>query len=433
MRFDALLTLLLLLGFSTLRIDACTDILVTPGASVDGSAMIAYNADSPTLFGYIYHYPASTYGTGTMRQVYDWDSGVYLGEIPEAAATYNVIGNTNEHGLVIGESTFGGVAVLAMNQSGAILDYGSLIYMTLQRSKTVVEAIHTMVGLMDTYGYYSAGESLSLADHSGQVWMMEMIGRGSDYYVHGKRKMGAVWVAVRIPDGSVAAHANHARITTFPRDDPDNCLYAPDVVDVAIHYGLYPADADPLEFSFSDIYNPLDFVGARQGEARVWSLFSQIADDDGAFQNQYEKYASGMDLNNRMPLFIQPFHQLSVRDIIHLFSSHYEGTTLDGSLDVGAGLFASPYRPRPLVWEYQDSNSTNNDRWSGRYHNERMVATVKTGFSMLAQIRTHLPAALSVVSWYSLDDSSTSPRVPVFSSSRQVASLMLDAGVKMGW
>lgn len=196
-----------------------------------------------------------------MRKVYDWDSGVYLGDIPEVDETYNVVGNSNEHGLVIGESTFGGIAPLAWNQSGAIIDYGSLIYITLQRSKTVQEAIHTMVGLMDTYGYASGGESFSLTDKSGQVWMMEVIGRGNEL------SKGAVWVAQRIPDGAVAAHANQARITTFPRNDPENCLYAEDVVDVAIHYGLYtpdPSDPDHTNFSFSDVYNPLSFVSARQ-------------------------------------------------------------------------------------------------------------------------------------------------------------------------
>jgi dipeptidase len=249
---------------------ACTDILVTPGASADGSAMIAYNADSPTLYGVLYHYPkktttnhpnaTTTTTTRTKRKVYDWDSGVYLGEIDEVDddETYNVVGNANEHGLVIGESTFGGVAVLAGTQTDAKMDYGSLIYITLQRAKTCREAIHIMSHLMDEYGYYSAGESFSLADATtGEVWIMEVIGRGNDYYMNGKeKKLGAVWVAVQIPDGAVAAHANQARITTFPRNDPDHCLYADDVLDVAVHYGLYPATANPDDFSFSDVYDP---------------------------------------------------------------------------------------------------------------------------------------------------------------------------------
>jgi dipeptidase len=248
---SALNSMLLLLW--ALSIQGCTDILVTPGASADGTAMIAYNADSPLLFGSLYHYPPTSGLGGTDRPVYDWDSGVYQGVISEVNRTFNVVGNSNEFGLVIGESTFGGVPMLAWNQSGAILDYGSLIYITLQRARTARQAIHVMSNLLDTYGYSSGGESFSIADHfTGDVWYMEVISRGNTY-----GKKGAVWVAQRLPDGAVSAHANHARITQFPRNDPKNCLYADDVVDVAIHYGLYPADADPLEFSFSDAYDPL--------------------------------------------------------------------------------------------------------------------------------------------------------------------------------
>lgn len=403
--------------------EACTDILVTPAASADGSAMIAYNADSPTLYGTIYHYPATNITSNSttkvnvnvnvMRKVYDWDSGVYLGEIPQLPETYNVVGNSNEHGLVIGESTFGGVSVLAWNQSGAIMDYGSLIYITLQRSKTALEAIHTMVNLMDTYGYASGGESFSLADHSGDVWMLEVIGRGSDYDPGqtGSSKKGAVWVAVKIPNGSVAAHANQARITKFPRDDPENCLYADDIVDVAVHYGLYPADADPSAFSFSDVYHPVDFISARQGEARVWAIFSQIADEDGSFQRKFQSYALGEDLGHRMPLYVTPSRKLSAQNVMHLMASHYEDTIMDSSVDVGSGLFESPYRPRPLVWEYAGS----------KYHNERSIATPKTGWSFIAQIRPWMPPPLAAVSWYALDDSSTAPRLPVYGSSQKIA------------
>jgi len=331
--------LLALLVFILLcsSVRACTDILVTPGASVDGSALISYNADAPQLFGYLYHYPATADGNGnsdsnSKRQVYDWDSGVHLGEIEEVATTYNVVGNGNEHGLVIGETTFGGVSVLAWNQTAAVMDYGSLIYIALQRSKTAREAISVMTDLIDEYGYYSGGESFSLADSTtGEVWMMEVISRGNLY-----GKKGAVWVAVRIPDGAVAAHANHARITQFPRDDPENCLYADDVVDVAVFYGLYPADADPLEFSFSDVYDPMSFLSVRQGEARVWSAFSQIADATGAFRAKYQAYAMGEDLalTSRMPLYVVPHQKLSLNDVMQLMANHYEGTVLDSSVDV---------------------------------------------------------------------------------------------------
>ena len=417
--------LLLWLFWCTDVIQACTDILVTPGASADGSAMIAYNADSPTLYGVIYHYPATTsLSKNSTRKVYDWDSGVYLGEIPEVEETYNVVGNSNEYGLVIGESTFGGVSVLAWNQTDAIMDYGSLIYITLQRSKTAREAIHTMVDLMDTFGYYSGGESFSLTDRSGEVWMMEVIGRGSDYDPDntGTFKKGAVWVAVKIPDGAVAAHANQARIRTFPRNDPENCMYADDVVDVAIHYGLYPSEADPLDFSFSDVYHPIDFIGARQGEARVWSIFSKIADDTGSFQRKYQPYALGEDLYHRIPLFITPVRKLTVQNVMHLMASHYEETPLDSSVDVGSGLFESPYRPRPLVWEHHDH----------KYHNERSIATPKTGWSFVAQVRPWMPPALAALSWYAMDDSSTAPRVPVYGSSVKIAPPFAGQGSQQG-
>lgn len=338
-----LLSLLLCLP----KIDACTDILVTPGASADGSAMIGYNADSVKLYGVLYHYPRTVGRGGELRDIYEWDTGKYLGQIKEVNYTYNVVGNSNEHGLVIGESTFGGVPECSGQKQhealGAVLDYGSLIYITLQRAKTALEAIHTIDSLLNEYGYASSGESFSISDQSGVVWMMELISRG-DTYGH----LGAVWVAQKIPDGYVGAHANQARITTFSRDDPDNCLYAHDVVDVAVHYGLYPATADPLEFSFSDVYDPVQFVSARMSEARVWSMFSVIADQDGTFETKYQDYALGTDTKNRMPLFIKPYAKLSLTDVMDLMTSHYEGTEMDPTKDNGAGIFASPYRSRPL-------------------------------------------------------------------------------------
>ena len=412
------------LALTVVSVAPCTDILVTPGASTDGTALISYNADSPTLYGVLYHYPAAenhhddeSSNATTSRKVYDWDSGVYLGEIPEADTTYNVVGNSNEHGLIIGETTFGGVPVLAWNQTGAIMDYGSLIYITLQRAKTVKEAITTMVDLFDTYGYYSGGESFSLADRTGEVWMMEVIGRGNDY-----GKKGAVWVAQKIPDGAIAAHANQARITTFARDDPDNFLYADDVVDVAVFYGLYPSDADPSDFSFSDVYDPVNFIEARQGEARVWSIFSHIADDTGDFQAKYQAYALGEDLSQRMPLYIVPYKKVSLQDVMELMTSHYEGTRLDSSLDVGAGLFETPYRPRPLQWTYKNK----------KYHNERSIATPKTGWNFVGQIRPWMPASLSSLVWFACDDSSTSPRTPVYSSSTKISQAYSGKGPQDG-
>jgi dipeptidase len=342
-----LLVLSPLLALLPAKIRGCTDVLVTPGASADASAIIGYNADSVYLYGILYHYPRTSGRGGELREIFDWDTGKHLGEITEVNTTFNVVGNSNEYGLVIGESTFGGVPELAGSKQiealGAVLDYGSLIYITLQRAKTALEAINTIDELLNTYGYASSGESFSIADRSGAVWMMELIGRGDTY-----GKLGAVWVAQKIPDGYVGAHANQARITTFPRNDPSNCRYAEDVVEVAIHYGLYPSTADPLEFSFSDVYNPVKFTSARMSEARVWSIFSAIADPHGEFRNQYQDYALGTNTRNRMPLFIKPYAKLSVTDIMQLMNSHYEGTKLDPTKDNGAGIFGSPYRSRPL-------------------------------------------------------------------------------------
>ena len=325
----------------------CTDLLVSSSASTDGSAMIAYNADSVRLYGSLYHYPRTEGRGGEMRDIWEWDTGKWMGQIKEVNATYNVVGNSNEHGLVIGESTFGGVPVLDGSKQretmGAILDYGSLIYLTLQRAKTAVEAIQTIDELLNEYGYVSEGESFSIGDHSGDVWMMELISRGDTY-----GRLGAVWVAIKVPDGYVGAHANQARIRTFPRDDPDNCLYSADVVDVAVHYNLYPSTADPKEFSFSDTFNPVQFLSARMSEARVWSMFSAIADQNGTFQADFEDYALGANVQNRMPLFIKPHKKLSLEDVMQLMNSHYEGTAIDPSQDGGAGIFRSPYRSRPL-------------------------------------------------------------------------------------
>lgn len=302
-------------------------------------------------------------------------------------------------------------------QPVAILDYGSLIYITLQRCKTARQAIQTMDLLMDTYGYYSQGESISIADASGEVWIMEVIGRGATY-----SSRGGVWVARKVPDGMITAHANQARITTFPRDDPNNCMFAPDVVDVAIHYGLYPADADPLNFSFSDVYDPIGFGHARFSEARVWSIFSQIADPTGDFQLQFQDYASGRNLTNRMPLFVKPYKELSALDVMDLMNSHYEGTELDGSRDLGGGIFGDPHRPRPLTWEYDGKT----------YFNERTVAIERTGWNFVAQLRPNMPPELAVLIWFASDDTSTSPRVPVYASSTKVATPYAGKGTQDG-
>ena len=403
---------------------ACTNVLVTPAASSDGNPIIAYNADSGSLQGMLYHYPPQNNTNATltplMRKVFNWDTGAYLGEIPESPITYNVVGNTNEHGLVIAETTFGGVDILSnsknMQKTGK-LDYGSLIYITLQRSTTSREAIKTMTNLMDNYGYVSEGESFSIADRHGEVWIMEVISRGKD-------KVGAVWVAIKIPNGMISAHSNQARITTFPRNDTDNCLYASDVISLAKELNLYHTksdDPEDLMFSFSDVYDPVSFSGARFSEARTWAIFS-ILSKDNDFEKKYESYALGKNLTNRMPLYIEPRSELTLENIMSVMSNHYENTALSFDKDVGAGPYNAPYRARPLTWSLDEVS----------YLNERAVATQQTGWNFIAQIRMDKPAPISSLLWFAVDDSSTSPRFPVYGCSRRVSSAYEGKGTQMG-
>lgn len=400
------------------RYQACTNILVTPGASEDGNSMIAYNADSGNLMGMLYHYPAiSGTAKGAKRKVYNWDTGVYLGEIPEANSTYNVVGNTNERGLVIAETTFGGLSILdPENQPGAKIDYGSLIYITLQRAEFAREAILLIANLLDEFGYASEGESFSLADRKGEVWIMELIGRGST-------GMGAAWVARKVPDGYVAAHSNQARITTFPRNSED-CLYSEDVVQLAKDIGVYTSpDDDPndLNFSFSDTYDPLTFMGARASEARTWSIFSEFLAGT-SFQSAYEDYALGNDLTHRMPLWIKPSNKLSYNDLVKAMSSHYENTALASDSDPSAGPNNAPYRPRPLEWNHGEK----------KYHNERTIGTHQTGWNFIAQIRLSFPPPISSLLWFAVDDSSTSPRFPVYGCSTSVSKAYGGKGTQDG-
>ena len=333
--------------------------------------------------------------------------------------TYNVVGNTNEFGLVITETTFGGLE--SGHQDGAILDYGSLIWVTLQRCKTAREAIQTMSHLMDTYGYASTGESFSLADRiTGEVWIMEVISRGSS------GKKGAAWVARRVPDGYIAGHSNQARITTFPRNDPDNCLYSEDVVDFAVSQGLWdPKKNKEEDFSFSDVYDKVTFEGARMCDARTWTVFSQVLDDGGTFLNRHATYAQGIDLQNRMPLWVKPKHKLTLQGMVHLLDNHYEGTVLSFHDDVGAGPYQAPYRSGPLKWYYNHLNKN-------CFINERPIAIQKTGFTLIAQIRMHMPFELSSILWFGVDDSATAPRFPVYGSSREVSHAFKGKGCQDG-
>ena len=366
----------------------CTNLLVGKKASTDGSTIISYAADSYGLFGELYHWPAKKYNPGEMLKVYEWDTGKYLGEIRQVLQTYNVIGNMNEHQLAIGETTFGGRSELA--DSTGIMDYGSLIYITLQRAKNAREAIKIMTDLVSEYGYYSGGESFSIADPN-EVWVMEMIGKGVG-------NKGAVWVAVRIPDDCVSAHANQARIQQFSLNDSENCLYSPDVISFAREKGYYTGeDAD---FSFAKAYAPLDFGAMRFCEARVWSFFNNVNKDMGEFVS----YAQGKT-TEPMPLYIKPDRKLSAQDIQNLMRDHYEGTELDWRFDVGAGPFNSPYRWTPLTYEVD----------SVEYCNERPIATQQTAFSFVAQLRSWLPDEIGGILWFGIDDAAQTVYYPFYS------------------
>jgi dipeptidase len=379
--------ILLYIVFIITNIYPCTNIIVTKGATTTNSNYLTYSADSYSLYGALYHYKAAVYPNGTMLDIYEWDTGKYLGKIKQVEKTYNVIGNMNEFQLVIGETTFGGREELKNNKG--ILDYGSLIYITLQRAKNAREAIKIMTELVEEYGYYSEGESFSIADPN-EAWILEMIGKGEGV-------KGAVWVAQRIPDGYISAHANQARITKINFKDKDNFLYAEDVIKFAREKGYFNGNDE--DFSFSDVYNPLDFGGVRHCEARVWSVFRRV-------NKSMEKYISYINYQSkeRMPLYIKPDKKLSTTDVISLMRDHYEGTELDMTVGIGAGLYCSPYRNRPLEWKYGDTT----------YFHERPISTQQTGFSFVAQLRSYLPNEVGGVLWFGVDDTYMTVYVPFY-------------------
>ena len=391
---------------------ACTNILVTKGASADGSCMISYAADSHTLFGELYFHPASSWPEGSMLDIYEWDTGKYLGQIPQVRHTYQTVGNMNEHQLVIGETTYGGRAELY--DSTGIMDYGSLIYVALQRAKTAREAIEVIVNLADTYGYCSSGESFSIADKD-EVWVMDLIGKGYKAGKDGNERKGIVWVARRVPDGYICAHANQSRISTFPFDDPENCMYSPDVVSFAREMGYF--DGKDEDFSFCDAYNPLNFGAMRGCEARAWSAFNILCDGKFTFEDEdgnlvtrdsydYIDYAMGYDAGKRFPLFVKPSRKLGVKDVADAMRDHFEGTPMDMTTDIGAGGNALPYRWRPMEFEYEGVT----------YVNERAIATQQTGFWLVGQSRSWLPDVIGGILWFGTDDAATSYLTPIYTS-----------------
>lgn len=370
---------------------ACTNFIVTKGASTDGSVMVTYAADSHALYGALYKYNPSKKTMATMP-VYEWDSGKYLGVIEQAETTYATVGNMNEHSLIITETTWGGLPQLE-DKTGKI-DYGSLIYITLQRARTAREAIGIIAELANKYGYASEGESFSIAD-ADEAWIMELIGKGMDLAPDGtNRRKGIVWVARRIPDGYVSGHANQARISTFPKNDPDNCIFAPDVVSFARETGLYSGSDE--DFSFCDTYNPIDFGGMRGCEARVWSFFRTVADD----MDRYVDYAMGYNAKNRMPLWVKPRTKVSPKVLFDAMRDHYEGTPMDMTTDIGAGGHNCPYRWRPMYFTVDGVE----------YCNERATATQQTGFWLCGQARKGKTGIL----WFGVDDAATSCLTPIY-------------------
>lgn len=486
---------------------ACTNYLITKGASTDGSTMISYAADSHVLYGELYHWSAGTWPEGSMLDVYEWDTGKFLGKIKQAPVTYNVVGNMNEWQVAIGETTYTGLSVLG-DQPGAVVDYGSLMYIALQRSKSAREAIKIMTTLLEEYGYASTGESFSISDPN-EVWIMELIGKGRTYLITDKslesleqkgfssseirklKKMkgddffrekefkekiiellgketaemkydkildaaestekGAVWVARLVPDGYVCGHANQARITTFPLQDDATSIssaniddifnpevttvYAKDVISFAREKGLY--EGDDKKFSFSDVYAPVGFGGARFCEIRVWTMFNSVKDG----MDQYWDYVKGNIehpvehvegepvkpenyASNRMPLWIKPDKKVSVHDMMMFMRDHLEGTELDMRNDIGAGAFNMPYRWRPLYWQVD----------SVQYCNERATATQQTGFSFVTQSRNWLPNPIGGIFWFGVDDAASSVYVPMYCGITKVPeSFARGNGTMMKW
>lgn len=368
---------------------ACTSLIATPGATANGSSMITYAADSHVLYGELYNQPSADHSEGAVRQVIEWDTHRHLGEIPEVAHTYATIGNMNEHGLTIAESTWGGRPEL---EGTGTIDYGSLIYITLQRAKTAREAITVMTDLVDKYGYASSGESFSIADPN-EVWVMELIGKG-------KTDKGAVWVARRVPDGYISGHANHSRIHKFPLNDP-NTLYSKDVIEFARKQGYFSGkDSD---FSFSRAYAEYDMGALRGCDGRVWAFFNKYAP-----QGTMEAYLPWIlrGEGDELPLWVKPAKLLTATDLKWMMRDHFEDTPLDMTKDVGAGAFAVPYRWRPLTYKVDGVE----------YTHERAIATQQTGFSFVAEMNKNRHDAMKGILWFGTDDANTCVYLPVFNS-----------------
>lgn len=408
--------LVLLLMAVAGRAVACTNLMVTKGASSDGSTFITYAADSHTRYGQLRYCAAADHEPGEMLRLYNYGSLRFQIEIPQPAHTYQVVGFINEHQLAIGETTWGGIAPLDKGNAEGI-DYGNLIYVALQRARNCREAIKVMHELVSTYGYADGGESFSLADPD-EVWLFEITSKGSE--------KGAVWVARRVPEGYICGHANQARITTFPLegrkvknsisskhidrifDKEVECVYSEDVITFAKKQGIdaYAGHPKFSEFSFADTYNPLTFSGLRGCEARVYAMFNRCADG----MKRYEQFAMGDKDAERLPLWVKPNRKLTVQDCMALMRDHYEGTPMDMTQDVGAGPFHCPYRWRPMGFEVDGQ----------KYVHERAISTQQTGFSFVAQCRGWLPSKLGGVLWFGVDDTYSTCYCPVYCGTTQI-------------
>ena len=389
-RFSSMIAAALLAPIAAM---ACTGLIAGRNATVDGSVMITYSADSHGLYGSLTSTPAADWAEGAVREIIDWDSGKPLGSIPQIAHTYAVIGNMNEHALAITESTWGGRPELV--DTTGIIDYGTLIQLGLERARTAREAIKVMTDLVAEYGYYSSGESFSIADKN-EAWVLELIGKGVG-------RKGAVWVAIRIPDDCISGHANQARIHKFPLNDKENCIYSPDVISFAREMGYFKGK--DKDFSFSSAYAPLDYGALRGCDARVWSFFNRFNSDMGKYLSYLENEGGEV-----MPLYVRPDRKLTLRDMKDAMRDHFDGTPYDMHTDVGGGPFGSPYRFRPMYFEVDGK----------QYLNERAIATQQTAFTLVAQIRPNLPDAISGILWFGVDDANTAVYVPMYCSVNNV-------------
>lgn len=376
------------------NVDACTNLIAGRAATADSSVYVTYAADSHSLFGELYHQPAAKHAPGAMRKIVEWDTGKPLGQIPEVAETYNVIGNMNEHQVVIAESTWGGRPELVDTTGNSIIDYGSLIYVALQRSKTAREAIDVMTNLVADYGYASSGESFSIADKN-EVWVMELIGKGAE--------KGAVWVAIRIPDNAISGHANHPRIHKINFKDKKNVLYSKDVVDFARKRGWYSGKDE--DFSFAMTYGEWDYGALRACDARVWTFFR-------AFNKEADKYFTWCNGESKepMPLYIVPDRKVTLQEMQNCMRDHFDGTPFDMHNDIGSGPNHVPYRWRPMGFEVDGK----------KYVHERAIATQQTGWSFVAQTRNYLPDEVGGVLWFGTDDADFTVYMPFYCSMTEI-------------